>query len=387
VTAFRKSFGALAGALGLALLVTTAIGSPATASASVASVAAVDPSTFDPALIISDQNFYDGDALDAVAVQRFLDTKVPACAPGIVCLADYTQDTVTRPADELCDSYRGRQGETSAEIIAKVGEACGISQKALLVLLQKEQSLVDNPAPTPGDFSFATGYACPDTAACDTEYSGFYNQLYWAAWQLKRYANPPGTSDFFTWHPVGEPSPVGYNPDAACGSADVVIANLATAALYYYTPYQPNPATASGTPNDPCGAYGNLNFWRLYSEWFGDARLAGPAVGDFEDVSVTRGRIVARGWAVDPLSYAAPTSVRVTVTDAAGRSKTTTVRADDTSKGGLSVSPLAGRGHGFVTSLETAQGVNRVCITALPIRNESSTTGGLGCKTIFALTP
>ena len=75
------------------------------------------------------------------------------------------------------------------------------------------------------------------------------------------------------------------------------------------------------------------------------------------------------------------------MTDAAGRSKTTTVRADDASKGGLSVSPLAGRAHGFATNLEAAQGVNRICITALPIRNESSTTGGLGCKTIFALTP
>jgi hypothetical protein len=379
VTAFTRRFGALASALGLALLVSTVSGSPATA--------AENPNVFDPALIISDSSFYDGDALDATAVQRFLDTKVPACAPDIVCLADYTQDTVTRPADELCDAYRGRPGETAAEIVAKVGEACGISQRALLVLLQKEQSLVDNPAPTPGDFSFATGYACPDTAACDTEYSGFYNQLYWAAWQLKRYANPEGTSDFFTWHPVGEPSPIGYNPDSACGSADVVIANLATAALYYYTPYQPNPATASGTPDDPCGAYGNLNFWRLYSEWFGDARLAGPTTGEVASVSVLRGRIVARGWAVDPLSYAAPTSVRVTVTDAAGRAKTTTVRADDNSEGGLAVSPLAGTSHGFATNVEASQGVNHVCVTALPIRSASSTRSPLGCTAVFALTP
>ena len=54
-----------------------------------------------------------------------------------------------------------------------------------------------------------------------------------------------------------------------------MLANAATAALYYYTPYQPNAAALAnlyGT-GDSCSAYGNRNFWRLYRDWFGDPRM------------------------------------------------------------------------------------------------------------------
>jgi hypothetical protein len=366
------------------------VSSPVTAFADAAArlVQAAAPPAFDPGFIITDALFYDGDALDAAGVQAFLDEQVPACAPGVVCLADFTQKTVTRAGDEVCDAYAGRESETGAEIIAKVGRACGISQKALLVLLQKEQSLVGDPAPTAGDFSFATGYACPDTAACDVEYSGFYNQVYWAAWQLKRYANPPGTSEFFTSRPIGEPSQIAYNPQSSCGGADVTLTNLATAALYYYTPYQPNPATAAGSNDDPCGAYGNLNFWRFYSAWFGDPTQGSSTHGALEQVSVVRGRIVAEGWAVDPTSFRASNTVRITVTDAAGRVDATTIRAGSPSDGALSISPLSGRDHGFSggTALE-AQGLIRVCAVALPLGGTSSSSEPLGCATVFALTP
>ncbi|MFF2773218.1 hypothetical protein ACFVUP_39595, partial [Streptomyces bacillaris] len=127
----------------------------------------------------------------------------------------------------------------------------------------------------------ATGYACPDTAACDTQYYGFYNQVYMAAWQYKRYGNPPGTSNSFTWYPVGQTTSVRYSPDATCGSSPVLIRNAATAALYYYTPYQPNAAALAnlyGT-GDACSAYGNRNFWRLYTDWFGPTNTSIPPIG------------------------------------------------------------------------------------------------------------
>lgn len=64
-----------------------------------------------------------------------------------------------------------------------------------------------------------------------------------------------------------------YHPDSdRCGGASVTIASAATAALYYYTPYQPNAAALAnlyGT-GDSCSSYGNRNFWRMYSDWFGD---------------------------------------------------------------------------------------------------------------------
>jgi hypothetical protein len=49
------------------------------------------------------------------------------------------------------------------------------------------------------------------------------------------------------------------------------VQNQATANLYNYTPYQPNPATiAAPEAGDACSAFGNLNFWRLWHRWFGD---------------------------------------------------------------------------------------------------------------------
>jgi hypothetical protein len=395
VRLISRRFTALTAALVGLVLVATAVGptSPASERADAASitpttVTAATPPGFDPGFIISDDLFYDGGALDADEVQEFLDEQVPACAPGVVCLADYTQKTVTREGDDVCGAYGGRESETGAEIIAKVGLACGISQKALLVLLQKEQSLVRNPAPTAGDFSFATGYACPDTAACDVEYSGFYNQLYWAAWQLKRYSNPPGTTEFFTSRPIGQPSPIAYNPDASCGSADVTLKNIATAALYYYTPYQPNAAAIAGDANAACGAFGNLNFWKFYSEWFGNPTRGSITQGALDDVSVVRGRVVAKGWAIDPSSLRASTSVRLTVTDAAGRIQTTTLQAGATTRGALTFNTLSGLDHGFSGGTEVGtQGLVQVCAVALPLDGTSSSIEPLGCTTVFALTP
>ncbi len=52
------------------------------------------------------------------------------------------------------------------------------------------------------------------------------------------------------------------------------IENQATAGLYIYTPYVPNQAALNnlyGT-GDGCSAYGNRNFWRTFTDWFGSTR-------------------------------------------------------------------------------------------------------------------
>ncbi len=62
-----------------------------------------------------------------------------------------------------------------------------------------------------------------------------------------------------------------YNPNAGCGGTNVYIQNQATAGLYSYTPYQPNPSALANLNGggDSCGAYGNRNFWVLFNNWFG----------------------------------------------------------------------------------------------------------------------
>ena len=227
-------------------------------------------SVFDPGNIIADDEFFRSGSMSVDQIQAFLNQRNPDCREGFVCMKNYTETTFSRDKTVLCQAYEGGENETAAQIINKVSTACGVSAEALLVLIQKEQSLVTLSAPSATRFERATGYACPDTAPCDERYYGFYNQVYNAAKQFKRYSNPPGTSRFFTWFPVGNQAPVRYHPRASCGTTPVVIRNQATAGLYYYTPYTPNAIamTNLASTGDSCSAYGNRNFWRVYNYWF-----------------------------------------------------------------------------------------------------------------------
>lgn len=243
---------------------TVSVGDTATTATASAAVAG----DFNPGMIISDALFFDGGSMTAAAVQEFLNAKVTNCVAGYTCLKSYRQDTVSKsPVAGRCDAYVGAAQESAATIIAKVGLACGVSQKALLVLLQKEQGLVTSTAPSSGKYRSATGYGCPDTAACDSTFYGFFNQVYMAALQFKRYAASPTSWN----HIAGRNNSVRFHPNTACGATTVFIFNQATAGLYNYTPYQPNAAALNnmyGT-GDGCSSYGNRNFFRFYTDWFG----------------------------------------------------------------------------------------------------------------------
>lgn len=258
---------------------------------------AADLSQFDAGTIISDAKFFDGLAMSASEVQSFLNAAVPTCtinngqashaagAPyynragalysyvASVCLKDYRQATpnMAAQAGGTCAAYPGSGSESAAEIIAKVGEVCNISQKVILVLLEKEQSLVRDTWPLVKQYEEATGFECYDNGqACVGGYSGFFFQVWAAARQFQRY----GTGSF-TWYPVGQTSNILYQANnSGCGTKPVFITNRATAALYYYTPYTPNAAAlAAGYGiGDSCSAYGNRNFYQLYVDWFGSTQ-------------------------------------------------------------------------------------------------------------------
>ena len=238
---------------------------PAASTSTRATLPEPPATEFDPGHIVSDAAFYDSAAMTEDELQAFLESA--SCRPddGVKCLADYTQSTTTQPAvgGAHCAEYRGGIRERASRIIAKVAEACGISPRSLLVLLQKEQSLLTRPSVS--GYERATGYGCPDTADCDTKYFGFFNQLYNAAWQFRQYTEEPDRA-----YRIGTVQ-VGYHPDAACGASAIEIRNQATANLYNYTPYQPSDATlADPDTGDACSAFGNLNFWRIWHRWFGD---------------------------------------------------------------------------------------------------------------------
>lgn len=233
---------------------------------------AADLSAFQPGNIISDAVFFNSGTMSEAQIQSFLESKVPSCEAGYTCLKDWYDTSRTTAADAMCGAYAGGVRERASRIIYRVAQACGINPQVILVTLQKEQGLVTHTWPSEWRYTIAMGQGCPDTAACDTRYYGFFNQVFGAAWQLKRYANPPGTSRYFTWYAPGNTWNVRYHPNASCGSSPVYIQNQATANLYYYTPYQPNAAAlAAGyaAANNACSSYGNRNFYNYFTDWFG----------------------------------------------------------------------------------------------------------------------
>ncbi|WP_216648859.1 hypothetical protein [Agromyces agglutinans] len=267
----KTSLAAAVAATAAALLLAVAgCTSPPPAERASAGATASEPaepptSEFDPGYIVSDDSFYNADAMDEAQIQDFFESV--SCRPdaGIACLADFRQTTADQPAagPGHCEEYRGGIRERASRIIEKVADACGVSPETLIVLLQKEQSLLTRPSEH--GYTRATGYGCPDTADCDQKYFGFFNQVYNAAWQFRQYTEEPDRA-----YRIGTID-VRYNPDQACGASPVVIANQATANLYNYTPYQPNAATlADPDAGDGCSAWGNLNFWRIWHRWFGD---------------------------------------------------------------------------------------------------------------------
>ncbi len=253
---------------------------------------AASGNTFKADRIIDDAIFFNTAQLSVTDIQNFLNSKVPTCdtnhtgsgsnQPPFTCLKDYSQTISDRAADQYCTGAVSAGTKSSAQIIKDVANACGINAAVLIVLLQKEQSLITDTWPWASQYEKATGYYCPDDPSrpgwCDPEYAGFFNQVWYAARQFQRYVKQPGSFNFA----VGRASSVLFQANRpSCGGTTLTMQTRATAALYNYTPYQPSQAAldylygvAPGDPNTPgtpayCAAYGNRNFWRLFNDWFG----------------------------------------------------------------------------------------------------------------------
>lgn len=282
---------------------------------------AANAADFNPSYIIDDAIFYNGNAMDAGQIQNFLNSKNPNCdywgtqparewgypnmtraqfaehkrngtngfsrdagfhAPPYKCLTMYSQNTPQMEASSGYCSAIGAGNRTAAQIINDVAKACGINPQVLIILLEKEQSLITDIWPLDRQLRNATGFACPDTAPCNPAYEGFFYQVYNAARQFKVYQAFPnsynyraGRNNTVYFHPGpfvnGAKQGIGY-----CGSTQLYIQNQATAALYIYTPYQPNQSALNnlyGT-GDICGSYGNRNFWRIFTDWFGSTKVS-----------------------------------------------------------------------------------------------------------------
>ncbi|PIT88772.1 MAG: hypothetical protein COU29_00110 [Candidatus Magasanikbacteria bacterium CG10_big_fil_rev_8_21_14_0_10_36_32] len=187
-------------------------------------VAATD---FNPHYIISDEEIQNCNALTRDGVQQFLDSR-----------GSYLRNYQTVDASGMLKS--------AADIIYEAAVNNQISQKFLLVTLQKEQSLITDDSPTARQLDWATGYAvCDGCNLSDprvVKNKGFGKQVDGAAGIIRWYYDNKNQSSFIKQK----------NQSILIDSQEVTPQSWATAFLYTYTPH----------------LQGNKNFWKIWQSWF-----------------------------------------------------------------------------------------------------------------------
>jgi hypothetical protein len=188
---------------------------------------------FDPNFIISDAEILNYDAMDAIDIQRFLESKGSYLAAYVI----------TNP--------NTGSTETAAQAIYEVCQANRVSPRFVLVLLQKEQGLVEDKNPGQSSLDWACGYGCPDGGGCNNRWQGFWKQINSATLQFYDYMINPLEYSFKKGNAYTlQNSCSAYNNPP---SSLVLPYNQATAALYNYTPHVFN---------------GNYNFYILWQKYF-----------------------------------------------------------------------------------------------------------------------
>lgn len=185
---------------------------------------------FDPNAVLSDSDIFGLGSMTRDDVQRFLSGKG---ALGTIQLKDIDGND-----------------KSPADIIWRVATSYKINPKYLMVLLQKEQSLIEDPTPEAKQFDWATGYGVCDSCSKDDpsiqDFKGFANQLEWAAKQHR---------EKYLLQLLGRGTTVaGHAPGKSVfiDGLSIVPANRATAMLYSYTPH----------------INGNFNLWKIWQRWF-----------------------------------------------------------------------------------------------------------------------
>lgn len=287
-----------------------------------AQAAELPPSIVDGGYIIGDEEFFDGTAMSANQVQAFLESRVRTCraTSGPTCLKDFRTTLPSISADRYCGAIQGGTNLRASDVIARVGAACDVNPKVILVMLQKEQGLVTATAPTAWSYRAAMGQMCPDDAPCDAAAAGFVNQVRLGARQQQIYVQNP---QWFRYK-AGQTNTIQWSPDASCGTSQVYIRNQATANLYNYTPYRPNIAALAagyGT-GDRCSTYGNRNFYNYYVDWFapGASASSGAPAQVAACTVPTDADIVPRGGRATVAS--GPLNARSAPTTACGAAQT-----------------------------------------------------------------
>lgn len=182
---------------------------------------------FNPHFILSDREMRDADAMDYGDVLLFLSKK-----GGLNRVRDVD------PTD--------RKTKDAARLVTDAATRYQVNPKYLLALIQKESSAVETAKPSARQLDWATGYAvcdsCKKTDPQVVKYKGFAKQVVNAA-------------DWMDWYLQRGPEAALVKPgeQRTVDKTKVTPGNLATAALYAYTPH----------------VHGNRLLWSIWNRWFG----------------------------------------------------------------------------------------------------------------------
>jgi len=183
---------------------------------------------FNPNLIMTDWEMRDYNAMSFVDIVAFLNGK-----GGLNNYFDVDME------DQLLKG--------TAQLIDDAAKRHFINPKYVLVVLQKESSIVETYTPTERQLDWAAGYAlcdgCYRSSPLAQKYKGFANQIEAAAGSIDWYmTNSPNMSH------LKQPG-ISYT----FSGQSVTPANLATAGMYDYTPH----------------LHGNQLFYNIWQRWFG----------------------------------------------------------------------------------------------------------------------
>lgn len=229
---------------------------------------------WDAGSIIEDAVFFDSTAMNEAEIRSFIKSKGANCTSkgSDKCLKDLkVSTTVTQPKRSTgCKPLPALKDADAARVIAETAKACGINPQVILVTIQKEQSGVTQARPQ-ATWDKAMGAYCPENG-CKPEAKGFAKQIYFGADMLRGYTEKPQEYPAVAAFKAGTPYGLKTGSKASCPKINVKIKNVATAALYTYTPYTPNAATVraypGASPDKNCVHTGYLNFANYMRTWF-----------------------------------------------------------------------------------------------------------------------
>ncbi len=195
---------------------------------------------FNPNYVLTDDDLFDVTDMSYSNLKSFLRSKGT--------LADLTVKDIDG------------KDKVAADVIWRVANSYKINPKYILAVLQKEQSLVEDPEPSQKQLDWAMGYAVCDSCSKNDpaiqDYKGFANQLEYMAKQHreKYFLQLLSSGTTIGGKSVGKTIRV--------DGQDVTPQNYATAMLYTYTPH----------------IHGNLNLWRIWRRWFSLTYPSGTVV-------------------------------------------------------------------------------------------------------------